>query len=104
MVTNIQENINIYHQKATHSGIFRGMRSVRVWYFYFAYLSYLIIAFDYSAGQIDLPAMIDYTLAISKQSGLHYIGHSQGTTSFFVMGSLRTDMNEKIKSMHALGM
>jgi hypothetical protein len=30
-----------------------------------------------NSGQIDLPAMIDYTLAISGQPSLHYIGHSQ---------------------------
>lgn len=53
-------------------------------------------------GQFDLPAMIDFALMKSGHSQLHYIGHSQGTTSFFVMGSLRKDMNAKIKTMHAL--
>jgi len=47
--------------------------------------------------------MIDYVLAATGESSLHYIGHSQGTTSFFVMGSLRTEMNAKIRTMHALG-
>lgn len=53
-------------------------------------------------GQFDLPAMIDYALASTGQSALHYIGHSQGTTSFFVMGSERPEYNAKIRSMHAL--
>ncbi|XP_053606911.1 lipase 3-like [Plodia interpunctella] len=53
-------------------------------------------------GNIDLPAMIDYTLRVSGRDRLHYVGHSQGTTSFFVMGSLRPDYNAKIISMHAL--
>lgn len=53
-------------------------------------------------GQIDLPAMIDYVLLQTGEPKLHYIGHSQGTTSFFVMGSLRKEMNAKIYSMHAL--
>ncbi|XP_031766858.2 lipase 3-like [Galleria mellonella] len=52
-------------------------------------------------GNIDLPAMIDYALAHTGRDRLHYIGHSQGTTSFFVMGALRPDYNKKIISMHA---
>ncbi|XP_072947559.1 lipase 1-like [Epargyreus clarus] len=54
-------------------------------------------------GNIDLPAMIDYALEYTGKKRLHYIGHSQGTTVFFVMGSLRPDYNEKIISMHAMG-
>ncbi|XP_045495984.1 lipase 3-like [Colias croceus] len=53
-------------------------------------------------GNIDLPAMIDYILAETGKSKLHYAGMSQGTTSFFVMGALRPDYNDKIISMHAL--
>ncbi|XP_013172127.1 PREDICTED: lipase 3-like [Papilio xuthus] len=54
-------------------------------------------------GNIDLPAMINYALAHTGQKKLHYIGHSQGTTVFFVMGSLRPEFNNKIISMHAFG-
>lgn len=54
-------------------------------------------------GQIDLPAMIDFVLLNTGEKDLHYIGHSQGTTSFFVMTSLRKEMNAKIRTMHALG-
>lgn len=57
-----------------------------------------------SSGQFDLPAMINFALSKSGQKDLHYIGHSQGTTSFFVMASLRTEMNSKIRTMHAFGM
>jgi len=53
-------------------------------------------------GQIDLPAQIDYILGVTGQAKLHYIGHSQGTTSFFVMGALRPEYNSKIITMHAL--
>ncbi|XP_050664565.1 lipase 3-like [Leptidea sinapis] len=53
-------------------------------------------------GNIDLPSMIDYTLENTGKNRLHYIGFSQGTTSFFVMGSLRPEYNDKIISMHAL--
>lgn len=47
--------------------------------------------------------MIDYALLRTGQSDLHYIGHSQGTTAFFVMCSLRKEMNAKIRTMHAFG-
>jgi lysosomal acid lipase/cholesteryl ester hydrolase len=52
-------------------------------------------------GQFDLPAMIDYVLQKTGQSKLHYIGHSQGTTAFFVMASIKPQYNSKIKAMHA---
>lgn len=60
---------------------------------------------DYSwdeIGQFDLPAMIDYTLHNTNADKLHYIGHTEGTTAFFVMCSLLPEYNEKIRSMHAL--
>lgn len=53
-------------------------------------------------GNIDLPTMIDYALKVSGEQRLHYVGHSQGTTAFFVMGSMRPAYNSKIISMHAL--
>lgn len=52
-------------------------------------------------GFFDLPAMIDFTLARTGASALHYIGHSQGTTSFFVMASMRPEYNARIRSMQA---
>lgn len=53
-------------------------------------------------GKYDIPATIDYILKKSNHSRLHYIGHSQGTTSFFVMTSERPEYNEKILFMTAL--
>ncbi|XP_053613957.1 lipase 3-like [Plodia interpunctella] len=53
-------------------------------------------------GRYDLPAMIDYVLDATNRAQLSYIGHSQGTTSFFVMGSERPEYNDKIKKMIAL--
>ncbi|KRT82468.1 hydrolase, partial [Oryctes borbonicus] len=53
-------------------------------------------------GTIDLPTMIDYVLEKTGKQQLFYVGHSQGTTSFFVMGSERPEYNEKIKLMVAL--
>lgn len=53
-------------------------------------------------GVIDIPGMIDYVLLTTGQKQLFYIGHSQGTTAFFVMCSERPEYNAKIKMMHAL--
>ncbi|KAL1513236.1 hypothetical protein ABEB36_002670 [Hypothenemus hampei] len=53
-------------------------------------------------GVYDLPATIDYVLNKTGKSQLHFIGHSQGTTTFFVMGSERPEYNEKIKLMIAM--
>ncbi|XP_068150902.1 lipase 3 [Drosophila tropicalis] len=53
-------------------------------------------------GAIDLPTMIDYILNITEEPSLHYVGHSQGCTSFFVMASYRPEYNEKIKTAHLL--
>lgn len=53
-------------------------------------------------GKYDLPATIDYILQTTNYSRLHYIGHSQGTTSFFVAMSERPEYNEKILLMVAM--
>lgn len=47
-------------------------------------------------GMYDLPAMIDYALAKSKQEKLFFVSHSQGGTAFFVMASERPEYQEKI--------
>ncbi|XP_056648775.1 lipase 3-like [Diorhabda sublineata] len=48
-------------------------------------------------GYYDLPTMIDYILLETGTDGIYYVGHSQGTTTFFVMTSTRPEYNEKIK-------
>ncbi|XP_034098996.2 LOW QUALITY PROTEIN: lipase 1 [Drosophila albomicans] len=53
-------------------------------------------------GFYDLPATIDAILAKTGYSKLSYIGHSQGTTSFFVMASTRPEYNDKVHVMQAL--
>ncbi|CAG9858471.1 unnamed protein product [Phyllotreta striolata] len=53
-------------------------------------------------GEIDLPTMIDYILQSTGVDGIHYVGHSQGTTSFFVMASEKPEYNSKIKVHIAL--
>lgn len=53
-------------------------------------------------GIYDLPAIIDYILEKTNNKKLHYVGHSQGCTTFFVLTSLRPEYNEKIANMFAL--
>lgn len=53
-------------------------------------------------GVYDLPAMIDYALNVTKKDGLFYVGHSQGTTSFYVLNSLKPEYIEKVKMMFSL--
>lgn len=48
-------------------------------------------------GVYDVPTSIDYVLDVTKQENLIYIGHSQGTTSFYVMASEFPEYNEKVK-------
>ncbi|XP_016988360.1 lipase 3-like [Drosophila rhopaloa] len=56
-------------------------------------------------GYYDIAAAIDYTLSTENgegQEGIHYVGHSQGTTVMFVLMSSRPEYNKKIKTAHML--
>lgn len=53
-------------------------------------------------GVYDIPAIIDHILNTTNQKKLNYIGHSQGTTSFFVLASMRPEYNEKLLDVHLL--
>lgn len=53
-------------------------------------------------GLNDLPAMIDYVLEQTEQQKLYYIGHSQGTTTFYVMASSKPEYNDKIRAAFSL--
>lgn len=46
--------------------------------------------------------MIDYITARTGQQRMHYVGHSQGTTAFFVMCAERPAYNDRIISAHLL--
>lgn len=53
-------------------------------------------------GYYDIAASIDYSLRINGQghTAIHYVGHSQGTTVFFALMSMRPEYNAKIKTAH----
>lgn len=50
----------------------------------------------------DLPAIIDHILSKTAQKKLTFVGHSQGTTSFLVMTSMRPQYNEKLLDVHLM--
>ncbi|KAI4495300.1 hypothetical protein M0804_001501 [Polistes exclamans] len=52
-------------------------------------------------GIYDLPAMISYITNL-KKSNLTYIGHSMGTTAFYVMSTLRSDIASRVQMMFSL--
>lgn len=52
-------------------------------------------------GIYDLPAEISYITDL-KKSNLVYIGHSMGTTSFYVMSSIRPDIANNVQMMFSL--
>ncbi|XP_072931727.1 gastric triacylglycerol lipase-like [Epargyreus clarus] len=68
---------------------------------YVDWLTFWDYSFD-EIGRFDLPIMIDYVLETTGQDNLTYIGHSQGTTAFFVMCSEVLDCDKKINFMVAL--
>lgn len=53
-------------------------------------------------GVYDLPAVVDYVLNVTGEQKLHYIGHSMGTTMFYVLMSERPQYKSKILAMYSL--
>lgn len=53
-------------------------------------------------GYYDLPAKIDYILQKTNKDQLSYIGHSQGGTTFFILGCTRPEYMKKINVMAGL--
>ncbi|XP_041675009.1 serine-rich adhesin for platelets-like [Drosophila eugracilis] len=53
-------------------------------------------------GKYDLPAAIDLILNHTHKPKIQYIGHSQGSTVFFVMCSERPNYAHKVQLMQAL--
>ncbi|XP_047004696.1 lipase 3-like [Schistocerca americana] len=49
-------------------------------------------------GVYDIPAVIDHILYTTGHRDLFYMGHSMGTTMFFVMASEKPEYNKKIRA------
>lgn len=54
-------------------------------------------------GYYDIPANIDFILEKTNQTKLYYFGHSQGGTTFLVMGATRPEYNAKIRLATVIG-
>jgi pimeloyl-ACP methyl ester carboxylesterase len=53
-------------------------------------------------GVYDLSAVIDYILTNTSVKHIHYVGHSMGSTMFYVLMSMKPEYNAKIRHMVAL--
>ncbi|XP_069668914.1 lipase 3-like [Periplaneta americana] len=53
-------------------------------------------------GVYDLPAVLDYILESTEEKDLYYVGHSMGSTMFYVLMSTKPEYNDKIRHMVAL--
>lgn len=53
-------------------------------------------------GEYDTPAVVDYIIHQTGWKDILYIGHSQGTTQFFVFNSLHPEYQDKIRAAFLL--
>ncbi|CAG5041729.1 unnamed protein product [Parnassius apollo] len=59
-------------------------------------IEYWNFSFD-EHGYFDIPAIINYVIEVTNKSKLFYVGHSQGTTDYYVAMSLRPEYNDRIQ-------
>ena len=53
-------------------------------------------------GKYDIPAVMTYILSVTGNAKLNYVGHSMGTSMFWVAMITRPELNDKIENMFAL--
>ncbi|ALC46167.1 CG11598 [Drosophila busckii] len=53
-------------------------------------------------GTIDVPESIDHVLKLTGQDAVHYVGHSQGGSTYLVMISMKPEYNQKMKTVSLL--
>ena len=54
-------------------------------------------------GKYDIPTAVDFILEETKQDKLYYIGHSMGTTMFWVALNEHPNLKDKISLMVGMG-
>ena len=63
---------------------------------------YFMLSWD-EMGKYDIPAAVDFILGETKREKLFYIGHSMGTTMFWVALNEHPSLKDKISLMVAMG-
>lgn len=53
-------------------------------------------------GYYDLPAVIDHIVNVTGHQQVYYVGHSMGTTMFYVLCATRPQYNAKVRYMAAM--
>jgi pimeloyl-ACP methyl ester carboxylesterase len=53
-------------------------------------------------GYYDIPAVTEFILQSTGHKQLTYIGHSMGTTMFWVFCTTRPELQHRVRQMHAL--
>lgn len=53
-------------------------------------------------GIYDLPAALDYILAETNKTQVHYVGFSMGTSVFFIMASEKPEYQAKVRTQISL--
>jgi lysosomal acid lipase/cholesteryl ester hydrolase len=53
-------------------------------------------------GRYDVPANVEFILNYTNEPQLIYVGHSQGTTQFWLANILHDNLGSKIRAMAAL--
>ena len=54
-------------------------------------------------GKFDLPANLDYIISHSEFDKAFYVGHSQGTTQFFVAADVMENIGDKVAGFIGIG-
>ena len=62
------------------------------WYFF-----YLSCSFD-EMGRYDIPASIDYTLKVTQQEKLYYVGFSMGNAAVYITLHYHPHYNQKVRT------
>ncbi|EDV59005.2 uncharacterized protein Dere_GG23660 [Drosophila erecta] len=83
--------LNTRGNKYSRENFNRRLRPRKYWDFSF-----------HEIGKFDVPAAIDHILVRTHKPKIQYIGHSQGSTVFFVMCSERPKYAHKVHLMQAL--
>lgn len=64
---------------------------------YYTSFAFIFHYSNHEIGVYDLPRFIDFILDFTEQEDLYFVGHSQGTTVYFIMTSEVPEYNKKVR-------